>query len=99
MQRPSTQTPRSSCKAPARGSEAGRRGHGDPMTAPPDVREAGPVTGGPRIDAIDVLRGAALPGILLMNVPSFAMPSAAYFNPTACERPPLRRTLAPEPSR
>ena len=36
-----------------------------------------------RIDAIDVLRGFALLGILVLNVQSFAMPGAAYFNPTA----------------
>ena len=35
-----------------------------------------------RIDAIDVLRGFALLGILLMNMSSYAMPTIAYFNPT-----------------
>ncbi len=35
-----------------------------------------------RIIAIDVLRGFALLGILLMNMSSFAMPSYAYSNPT-----------------
>ncbi len=35
-----------------------------------------------RIVAIDVLRGFALLGILLMNMSSFAMPTIAYFNPT-----------------
>ncbi len=35
-----------------------------------------------RIIAIDVLRGFALLGILLMNMSSFAMPHMAYFNPT-----------------
>ena len=35
-----------------------------------------------RIIAIDVLRGFALLGILLMNMSSFAMPNMAYFNPT-----------------
>ena len=36
-----------------------------------------------RIESIDVLRGFALLGILVMNVQAFAMPGAAYFNPTA----------------
>ena len=45
--------------------------------------DAGPVAQTGRIDAIDVLRGFALLGILVMNVQSFAMPEAAYFNPTA----------------
>ncbi len=35
-----------------------------------------------RIVVIDVLRGFALLGILLMNMSSFAMPNMAYFNPT-----------------
>ena len=53
------------------------------MTSPPDRPDAGPVGETARIDAIDVLRGFALLGILVMNVQSFAMPQAAYFNPTA----------------
>ena len=53
------------------------------MNSPADRPDAGPVTENTRIDAIDVLRGAALLGILVMNVQAFAMPQAAYFNPTA----------------
>ncbi len=36
-----------------------------------------------RIDALDTLRGFAVLGILVMNIQSFAMPMAAYLNPTA----------------
>ena len=36
-----------------------------------------------RITSIDVLRGFALLGILVMNIQSFSMIGAAYFNPTA----------------
>lgn len=43
----------------------------------------GPVSQSERIVAIDVLRGFAVLGILVMNIQSFAMISAAYFNPTA----------------
>ena len=42
-----------------------------------------PATQTKRIDAIDVLRGVAVLGILVLNVQSFAMPGAACFNPTA----------------
>jgi uncharacterized protein len=44
---------------------------------------AGPVLGGERIGAMDVLRGVAVLGILLMNITGFALPFAASFNPTA----------------
>jgi len=36
-----------------------------------------------RINQLDILRGFALLGILLMNIQSFSMPGAAYLNPTA----------------
>ena len=42
-----------------------------------------PVQPEERIVALDFLRGFALLGILLMNIQSFAMPFAAYFNPMA----------------
>ena len=45
--------------------------------------DGGPVAETARIDSIDVLRGFALLGILVMNVQLFAMPEAAYYNPTA----------------
>jgi uncharacterized protein len=35
-----------------------------------------------RLVAIDVLRGVAVLGILIMNIQSFGLPEAAYFNPT-----------------
>jgi uncharacterized protein len=41
-----------------------------------------PAAASERIESIDVLRGVALLGILLMNVVDFGLPGAAYFNPT-----------------
>jgi len=35
-----------------------------------------------RIVSLDLLRGVALAGILIMNIQSFSMPTAAYLNPT-----------------
>jgi uncharacterized protein len=42
-----------------------------------------PVEERQRITSLDVLRGFALLGILVMNIQSFSMPEAAYLNPTA----------------
>ena len=53
------------------------------MTSPAIDGAGGPVVEGARIDSIDVLRGFALLGILVMNIQLFAMPEAAYYNPTA----------------
>ncbi|MBK5292751.1 MAG: DUF418 domain-containing protein [Acidobacteriia bacterium] len=40
-----------------------------------------PISGEERINSIDVLRGFALLGILLMNILTFGLPMAAYGNP------------------
>ena len=58
-----------------------------PRVAPPlfdafDLKAA-PVVESERLVAMDVLRGFVLLGILVMNIQSFAMPLAAYVNPTA----------------
>lgn len=45
--------------------------------------KAGPVELQERIDSIDILRGFAVLGILIMNIQEFSMISQAYFNPTA----------------
>lgn len=42
-----------------------------------------PTAKGARIESLDVLRGFAVLGILVMNIQTFAMVSAAYMNPTA----------------
>ena len=51
------------------------------VTSPAFTR--GPATQNERIVPIDVLRGVALLGILVMNIQSFSMIGAAYANPTA----------------
>jgi len=42
-----------------------------------------PVSGADRIRQLDVLRGVALLGILVMNMISFGLPGILYFNPVA----------------
>ena len=46
----------------------------------PEVTRSAPVGRAERITNLDTIRGWATLGILLMNVVSFAMPAAAYFN-------------------
>jgi uncharacterized protein len=47
-----------------------------------ETARSGPVIRGERIVSIDVLRGFAVLGILVMNIQSFSMIDAAYNNPT-----------------
>jgi uncharacterized protein len=54
--------------------------HGDVVTSAPSL---GPTGQTQRIVSLDVLRGFALLGILVVNIQSFAMVDAAYMNPTA----------------
>lgn len=54
-----------------------------PLDAPTELPAAAPVSEGRRIVAVDVLRGFALLGILVVNVAGYGMVSAAYFNPSA----------------
>jgi len=46
------------------------------------VSQATPVSVSERIDSIDVLRGFALLGILMINIYFFALPGGVMFNPT-----------------
>ncbi len=46
-----------------------------------------------RIDSIDILRGFAVLGILIMNISSFAMPSMAYFSPVVYDVNPLNHVI------
>ncbi|GIW73937.1 MAG: hypothetical protein KatS3mg103_0459 [Phycisphaerales bacterium] len=43
----------------------------------------GPLDTSQRIESIDVLRGVAVLGIFAMNLPIFALPGVAFFNPPA----------------
>ena len=54
-----------------------------PLSATALVTEAlAPVAKQERINSVDVIRGCALLGILLMNIASFALPTQAYSDPT-----------------
>ena len=54
----------------------------DTRTLSTDVARPAPIAQGERELSLDALRGLALLGILAMNVMTFAMPLAAYSNPT-----------------
>ncbi len=53
------------------------------MSSESTIPAPAPTRATERIVAIDILRGFALLGILIMNIQGFAMPAAAYSNPTA----------------
>jgi uncharacterized protein len=52
------------------------------MSNPPDTTLAAPVSQGERIILLDSLRGIAILGILLMNIPGFALPEPVYGDPS-----------------
>lgn len=63
-----------------------RQGHAMSMMSEqplPLGDRVGPTGRSERIETLDVLRGLAILGILLVNIQIFAMPEAAYLNPTA----------------
>lgn len=55
----------------------------EPTTAEASPPDSGPVAETARITHLDMLRGVAVLGILLMNAVSYGLPSAAYFNLSA----------------
>ncbi|TVS14835.1 MAG: DUF418 domain-containing protein [Planctomycetaceae bacterium] len=54
-----------------------------PTTTGDRQHRAAPVSSAQRIEALDVLRGFAVLGILVVNIQAFALPSMAYMNPHA----------------
>ncbi|MGQ9426831.1 DUF418 domain-containing protein [Gilvimarinus sp. F26214L] len=52
-----------------------------PAGRPPGLPEFPPAT--TRFDVVDLIRGVAVCGILVMNIVAFGMPAAAYLNPQA----------------
>lgn len=52
-----------------------------PLTAPARDVSLGPTAAADRVEAIDVLRGLSLFGILVANIRGFAAPAAVYFVP------------------
>jgi len=53
-----------------------------PLLEAPPPRPAIPTGEGERLEILDVLRGFAVLGILIMNIQAFSMVTAAYSNPT-----------------
>ena len=53
------------------------------MTAPTQTTDSGPVRESGRITSLDLIRGIAVLGILLMNAVNFGLGSAPYFNLSA----------------
>ncbi len=54
-----------------------------PLAAQTQTTDAGPIRDQARITALDLIRGVAVLGILLMNAVSFAFVEAAYYNVSA----------------
>lgn len=52
------------------------------VRAATELAGPGPATGADRIETLDVIRGVALFGILLMNIAAFGMPMFAYADPS-----------------
>ena len=52
------------------------------VSDPPSPDPLGPVRDAERIPTLDIMRGAALLGILLMNILAFGLPFSASFNPS-----------------
>ena len=53
------------------------------MTTPSQTPESGPVRESARITSLDLIRGVAVLGILLMNAVNFGLGGAPYFNLSA----------------
>src|SRR4051794_16651974 len=52
------------------------------VVTPQKLQQASPVSDEERLPTLDILRGAALLGILLMNILAFGLPASAEGNPT-----------------